>query len=207
MKKHNPRILVLFWFLVGCTIAAETAIRSNYGLRKVAPESARNEALENAIPSDFQATECGKPVFCYYNNVDLNDDGLLDTIVYIKGEEVCSPTGNCPVFVFAKSGSDYSLLWESSLQNMEIIVCTQKTKGWHDLLVWVKDKPSPKNELIHSHLSRLRFNGNTYPSELSDLPKYAGKIDGISYLVGGQIDRGLMLPNRIKRGTLPRFEE
>jgi hypothetical protein len=42
--------------------------------------------------------------------VDLNGDGILEVIAQGTTKEGCSPTGNCPFWVFQKSGREYRLL-------------------------------------------------------------------------------------------------
>jgi hypothetical protein len=42
--------------------------------------------------------------------VDLNGDGTAEVIAQGSTEEGCSPTGNCPFWIFQKAGQEYKLL-------------------------------------------------------------------------------------------------
>ena len=42
--------------------------------------------------------------------VDLNGDGIPEVVAQGTNKEGCSPTGNCPFWVFQKSGREYRLL-------------------------------------------------------------------------------------------------
>ncbi len=53
--------------------------------------------------------------------VDLNDDGTPEVIAQGTNKEGCSPTGNCPFWVFQKSGQEYRLLVSlSAIQTFQI---------------------------------------------------------------------------------------
>jgi hypothetical protein len=67
--------------------------------------------------------------------VDLNGDGQLDVIAQAVGDDSgCSPTGNCPVWVFLKSGPTYKLILDRNAIQTFTIQPT-RTNGFLDLVL------------------------------------------------------------------------
>jgi hypothetical protein len=66
--------------------------------------------------------------------VDLNGDGVPEVICQPRGVGFCSPTGNCPFWVFQKTSLGYKLvLQKGSVQNFTIQ--PTRTNGYLDLVL------------------------------------------------------------------------
>jgi len=66
--------------------------------------------------------------------VDLNGDGAPEVIAQGTYKEGCSPTGNCPFWVFQKSGHEYRLLVSlSAIQTFQIQ--RSRSDGFRDIVV------------------------------------------------------------------------
>ena len=89
-------------------------------------------------------------------DVDLNDDGTKETVVYIIGPMVCG-TGGCNTLVLAPGKAGPRLVANIFVTHPPIAVAATRTHGWRDLVVSVGGGG------IRNHEVLLRFNGNTYP--------------------------------------------
>jgi hypothetical protein len=70
----------------------------------------------------------------YIRLVDLNGDGVDEIIAQPVGEYSCSPTGNCPFWVFQKAGTKYRLILEKgAVQNFSIRPA--RTNGYSDFVL------------------------------------------------------------------------
>lgn len=87
--------------------AISAQLEKNYSAGADDGEDFRELALDTAIDS-----------------IDLNDDGTGEVIARSLGRFLCSPTGNCPLWVFQKSGSGYRLLLEGFGQRFTIEIST-----------------------------------------------------------------------------------
>jgi hypothetical protein len=67
--------------------------------------------------------------------VDLNSDGTPEVIAQgFSGESGCSPTGNCPLWVFQKTTRGYSNLLLDAL-SQSFTIERNRTNGYHDIVV------------------------------------------------------------------------
>ena len=99
----------------------------------------------------------------FYNDIDLNEDGKSETVVYLVGAYSCG-TGGCTTFIFQSFDSGYRLISDLTLVNNPIIVSNQKTNGWHDLNLYVSGGG------IDSNYHVVSFDGKKYPSNPSLQP-------------------------------------
>ena len=90
--------------------------------------------------------------------VDLNEDGNKEAIVYAISPTLCG-TGGCPMLVLAPTDSTYRIVGVTTITQQPIRVLATKTKGWHDIGVWVEG-----GGIQPGYEARLRFNGRSYPS-------------------------------------------
>jgi hypothetical protein len=99
--------------------------------------SAQEQAsLLNALAKQFQRDPDAKKraAEARIKLVDLNGDGVPEVIVQAVGDLVCSPTGNCPFFVFQKTASGYkSILQRRAVQSFTIQ--PTRTGGYLDLVL------------------------------------------------------------------------
>ncbi|MGP8175503.1 MAG: hypothetical protein ACLP7O_13280 [Terracidiphilus sp.] len=66
--------------------------------------------------------------------VDLNSDGIPEVIAQASGNVLCSPTGNCTIWVFMRSGGGYTLILRSNaIQTFAIR--PSRTNGFNDLVL------------------------------------------------------------------------
>jgi hypothetical protein len=66
--------------------------------------------------------------------VDLNGDDVAEVIAQGTAKEGCSPTGNCPFWVFQKSGREYRLLVSlPAIQTFQIQ--RSRSDGFRDIVV------------------------------------------------------------------------
>jgi hypothetical protein len=125
-------------------------------------------ALEQAILDQLGGyTNCepgsGNGVRYFYNVVDLNNDSIPETIVYLVGRETCG-SGGCTTLIFRSSGDRHELISHLTLTNNPIIVSHQTTNGWRDLVLYVSGGGAKAS------YHRLRFTGNNYPENPSVEP-------------------------------------
>ncbi|MBW4505667.1 MAG: hypothetical protein KME64_04040 [Scytonematopsis contorta HA4267-MV1] len=121
-------------------------------------------ALKKAIIDALGTNDTGiiDKVSFYFNEVDLNDDKVKETIVAIQYSLVCS-NRYCPLYVFQKKGSEYKLKATLASQKMEpfVAILPMKTSGWYNLATQ-KFNYTPRG--LYWFL--MKFNGKTY-SEVS----------------------------------------
>lgn len=92
-----------------------------------------------------------------YNQVDLNDDGVAEVLVYLSGTPTCNTAG-CSLLIFQPSGNGYRLVSRLEAIRNPVIVTDQRTRGWNDLVVYVDDGVG------QGAYRRLPFDGRGYPS-------------------------------------------
>jgi hypothetical protein len=119
-------ILIL---LLGCSAAAVHPQAIIQVERTVKSETNADEKLVDLIRQHAGAGN----VRYYFNRVDLNGDGEPDVIVFLFGENQCG-TGGCHALILEKKKSKYRVVNSYSVTHNPIVVSTEKTNGWHDLL-------------------------------------------------------------------------
>ena len=120
---------------------AAAIIRQLYPRRKnVAPE-AKAKFLKAALATRVEVT-------------DLNGDGMPEVVAQGMGEEDCSPTGNCPLWIFQRVGNEYRLLLRSFGQTFTIQ--KRSTNGYRDVVI------SMHGSATESELKEYQFSGGMY---------------------------------------------
>jgi hypothetical protein len=135
------------------------------GVRYIRSESSPDPEIEKAIlktlrNGDFPEGE----IRYYYNRVDLNGDGNFEAIVHLVGPSICG-TGGCETLILQPARGGYRIISTIGLTSAPVIVSTQKTRGWSDLVVYVSG-----GGIIPGHYVALHFNGRTYPENPTVLP-------------------------------------
>ncbi len=125
-------------------------------------------ALEQAILAQLQGYDNCEPgsdkgVRYFYNAVDLNNDSIPETIVYLVGRDTCG-TGGCTTLIFRSSGNRHELISHLTLTRNPILVSHKTTNGWRDLVLYVSGGGAKAS------YHRLRFTGNSYPENPSVEP-------------------------------------
>ncbi|MDR3676641.1 MAG: hypothetical protein P4N24_14205 [Acidobacteriota bacterium] len=68
--------------------------------------------------------------------VDLNADGIPEVIAQGMGEhENCSPTGNCPFWIFQKSNHEYTPLFSVMESVQTFTIQPSRTNGFSDIVI------------------------------------------------------------------------
>lgn len=164
--------------------------------RQIYSETVRDAQLEKAILKrmpEYSKKAHSNPdyqTWYYYNKVDLNGDGKPEVLVYLRGREACG-TGGCNLIVFQFGKQDYKLISEISLVNSPIIVSSQRTRGWKDIIVYVVGGG------IHpGYYAVLRFDGKKYPTTAADgLRLRSSRINGEAYIADDlPSNPGILLP-------------
>lgn len=88
--------------------------------------------------------------------IDLNDDGVKEVIVHIFAQNLCG-TGGCPTLVLAQTDSSFRIVSRISITRPPIRVLHRRSKGWHDLTVWVQG-----GGIQPGYEVELPFDGDSY---------------------------------------------
>jgi hypothetical protein len=120
---------------------AMAIIRQLYPRRKNVTPEAQAKFLKAALATRVEMT-------------DLNGDGVAEVVAQGMGDEDCSPTGNCPLWIFQKVGNEYRLVLRSFGQSFTI----QKTNtnGYRDVVISMHDSAT------ESELKEYQFSGGMY---------------------------------------------
>lgn len=114
--------------------------------------------------------------------VDLNDDGISEVIAQGSDDLDCSPTGNCPFWIFKKSPHGYKLLLDSFGQTFTVQKAV--TKGFHDIVV------STHHSATESGLAEFRYDGECYQQVAAYVAEWEISKDGsLQKLSGPQVTR------------------
>lgn len=102
--------------------------------------------------------------------VDLNGDGISEVIAQGSDHVDCSPTGNCPFWIFQKSPHGYKPLLDGFGQTFTV----QKhvTNGFHDIVV------STHHSATESGLAEFRYDGECYHQMVAYVAEWEGLKDG-----------------------------
>ena len=129
-------------------------------LRTLKPLKVRNNNIEKAIR---KFGECDNSIRnrsrrgCSYIKFDLNGDKIPEVVVYSYGSEFCGTSG-CDTFILQLRQRRYKLITHIEPARVPIIVSTQKTKGWNDLIIFVSG-----GGIFPAYWSVSKFDGRTYP--------------------------------------------
>ena len=130
-------------------------------------ETAPNAEIEQAIVESLGGDRTAlKQTRYYYDRIDLNGDGKPEALVYLSGAYTCG-TGGCKMLVLEQSRQRYQLISKMTLVNAPVIVSSEKSVGWNDLVMEVAGGGEAK------HYARMQFDGNAYPVNPSTAPEVA----------------------------------
>lgn len=93
---------------------------------------------------------------------DINEDGVPEVIVQGAGEAAgCSPTGNCPFWVFQKAGPGYKLLFRAdSVQTFTIQ--HHRSRGYCDIVVGTHESATEQNLRLFRYRDGIYHNIGCY---------------------------------------------
>jgi len=134
-----------------------------YQSSETAPDAEIEQAIVESLGGDRTALQQTR---YYYDRIDLNGDGKPEALVYLSGSYTCG-TGGCKMLVLEQSGQQYQLVSKMTLVNAPVIVSSEKSAGWSDLVLQVAGGGEAK------HYAQMKFDGNTYPVNPSTAPEVA----------------------------------
>lgn len=83
--------------------------------------------------------------------VDLNNDGVGDAIVLLRGMGWCG-SGGCTMLVLRGGDADYTVISRSTVTNEPVRISQSMSHGWRDIIAHSDDAEK-----------LMRFDGNSYP--------------------------------------------
>ena len=148
-------------------------------------ETLPNVKLEQAIKEVYGMSEpLERTNYYYYNLIDLNNDKIPETFVYLVGPDF-SGSGGDSALIFTEDLTGYKLLNRFSVMRSPIIVSAKQTEGWNDLLVQVAGGGT------YAGFVELKFNAGKYPEN----PSLQKRLAGGSLVVGKAIFAEELLAN------------
>jgi hypothetical protein len=108
----------------------------------------------------------GKPSEYVAYMYDLNSDGGLEAVVYLKGTGWCG-SGGCGLLVLQQRSNKWAVVGDAGIVKLPIRVLPQQSHGWHSLGVEVQG-----GGIIEGYEAALDFNGIRYPSNPSMPPAH-----------------------------------
>jgi hypothetical protein len=149
------------------------------GVRYIPSETSPDPELEKAILQTLSDADfSGGEIRYYYNRVDLNADGNFEAIVHLVGPAICG-TGGCNTLILQPARNGYRVVSTIGLTRTPVIVSTQRTRGWSDLVVYVSG-----GGITRGYYVALRFDGRTYPDNPTVQPALGARtrITGKAYV-------------------------
>jgi hypothetical protein len=143
--------------LLGCQFPSTTSVDKETE-RKVL------NAIEPMYASPI--AEEGTSISANIAVVDLNGDGVNEVLAYVTGDGACG-SGGCNLFILQSKNGRYDPITELSITWPPIRILDSKSNGWHDIGVRVQG-----GGILPGYEARLRFDGNSYPSNPSLVPRH-----------------------------------
>jgi hypothetical protein len=146
-------------------------------------ETKKDAALEKVFAKEFGLTKGTDSIRYYYNKIDLNNDQIPETFVYLVGPMVCG-TGGCSGLLLEEKNGDYTVKSRFSLVRTPVIIQNETTNGWKNIVMYVAGGG------IEPNYHQLNFDGENYPSNPSVQPIVKeDKIKGIG-IINDEIAEG-----------------
>ena len=134
-------------------------------------------------PTDAQLAESvqefmrngGGPVSSVYQHrrVDLNNDGKRDALVILKNPygHWCGMYG-CTMLIMRANKDDFDLVNAVQTVREPLTVMNNTTSGWRNIVIHVSGRWTQTKDVL------LRYDGNKYPTNPSELPPYGIVSEG-----------------------------
>ena len=153
-----------------------------YQSSETAPDAEIEQAIVESLGGDRTAL---KQTRYYYDRIDLSGDGKPEALVYLSGSYTCG-TGGCKMLVLEQSGQRYQLVSKMTLVNAPVIVSSEKSAGWNDLVLEVAGGGAAK------HYAQMKFDGSAYPVNPSTAPEVApnATVNGTAVMNDGMTAGG-----------------
>lgn len=162
--------------------------QTNKDVTFIPAETVKNKALEEAIIKELKMDDNdAKKTRYYYNFIDLNGDKNKEVFVQLVGPST-SGTGGDTGLIFQQKNDGFKLVQKFTLIHNPIIVSTEKTNEWNNLILEVSGGG------VKSHYVQLKFDGNKYPnpSDAKEIDKNT-KVKGIGIIhndIGADFENG-----------------
>ena len=102
--------------------------------------------------------------------VDLNGDGVPEAICQPNGFDICSATGNCPLWIFQKTAAGYKLVLQAnSVQNFTIQ--STRTNSFLDLVLGQHESATEQDLFVFRFQDGEYHLGSCYVADWSYLGK------------------------------------
>lgn len=151
-------VFMAFWAMTASScLAQQTSQRSSQ--EGITLKTFLQSYLRDPDDGDDKTTQYS------YAFTDLDDDGVSEAIVYLIGQSWCG-SGGCAVLVLKRNGSSYKVVTHMTIARPPIHVLPSKTKGWHDISVWVQG-----GGIQPGYAAVLSFNGKKYPGNPTTVSK------------------------------------
>lgn len=165
MKIHLFLCTLLSGLVVGCSSTAPIENTETPSPPISTTNLAGDETMLHALKQAVYLSLQEQPLY-QYAFYDLNQDGIQDAVVMLKGANWCG-SGGCTVLVFqGMSREKFQPHSKMTVTDVPIVALNSKTQGWSDLSVYSRGS----GQVI------LKFNGRSYPSNPSLEPKYTGNL-------------------------------
>lgn len=113
-------------------------------------------SLPEPVVRDLRALLGGGDVRTLSGELDLNDDGRPEVVVYAVGPMICG-TGGCNLLVYTPETNGYRRVGNIAITQTPIRVSTERSKGWRNLVVHVAGGGAKPADMV------LKFDGHLYP--------------------------------------------
>jgi hypothetical protein len=134
-----------------------------YRSSETAPDAGIEQAIVDSMGGDRAALASTR---YYYDRIDLSGDGKPEALVFLNGSYSCG-SGGCTMLVLEPSGQSYQMVSRMTLVHAPVIVSSEKSAGWNDLVIQVAGGGA------EAHYARMQFDGSAYPGNPSTAPDVA----------------------------------
>lgn len=130
-----------------------------------------NESAKYYLEDD-NPSSC-KDILLVEKSVDLNNDGIKEAVVRGKNSLLCGGTGNCPIWIYEKTGARYKKLLFTGGETLE--VKSNSANGYRNIFVRVHDS------CCSSYLYTYKFDGEKYKESMCLFENYW--VNGKNFLM------------------------
>lgn len=157
--------------------AGNASVNNIGGVLYINSENEKDGQLSEAIIAALNLNEnAAKKTRYYYNYVDLNDDGTAEIFVQLVGP-FTGGTGGDTGLVFQRNDQRLELLQMFTLVRNPIIISSEKTNGWHDIIIRISGGG------IKAHFVCMKYDGSSYPNpSAAELLENDAAIKGIGII-------------------------
>jgi len=136
-----------------------SACQSGVRQEVAAPVAPSQDSVRTFLQDFLAPRSPGDETMTFFDaEVDLDEDGNPETLVYLMGNQFCG-SGGCTLLVLSSDDASFRLISRMTLVRTPVRVLDGKSHGWRDLSVRVQG-----GGIQPDHEALLQFDGTTYPS-------------------------------------------